>query len=185
MPASPFQLSHPVVLVGLMGAGKTSIGRRLGLRLGLNFCDSDDAVVEAAGMSIADIFEMYGEAKFRDLERRVIARLMNEQPSIMALGGGAFVDRQTRELIKSDAISIWIDADLDILVERTARKPGKRPLLMAGNPREILADLMRRRNPIYAEADHRVQSGAPTPEDLVNEIVEWLENQGHLTERAA
>lgn len=174
----------PVVLVGLMGAGKTSIGRRLGLRLGLSFADSDDAVIEAAGMSISDIFELYGETNFRELERRVIARLIGEQPAILALGGGAFIDLATRELVKTKAISIWIDADLDTLVDRTGRKPGKRPLLMNGDPREILAGLMERRNPIYAEADHRIQSGAPTPEHLVEEIVDWLIATDQLSEAA-
>ena len=175
-----YRLLAPVVLVGLMGAGKTAIGRRLGARLNLPFRDSDDAVIEAAGMSIADIFEMYGETEFRDLERRVIARIMTEEPAITALGGGAFIDDETRILIKDRAISIWIDADLDTLVERTARKPGKRPLLMKGNPREILAGLMENRYPIYAQANYRIMSGAPTPEHLVEEIVELLTNHGHL-----
>jgi len=175
----PSGLVRPIVLVGLMGAGKTSIGRRLGHRLGVPFRDSDDAIVEAADMSIADIFESYGEPSFRELERRVIARLLTEEGGVLALGGGAFIDPQTRALVKCRAVSIWLDAELDLLVERTARKPGKRPLLMNGEPRAVLGSLMSQRNPIYAEADHRVQSKPSGPDALVDEIVSWLRAEGH------
>lgn len=170
-PALPAE-RRPIVLVGLMGAGKSAVGRRLAAALKRPFRDADDAIVEAAGMSIPDIFALYGEPAFRDLERRVVARLLDESGTVIALGGGAFIDPETRALVKRRALSIWIDADLDILVERTARKPGRRPLLAQGDPREILARLMAIRYPIYAEADFRVKSGEGPVEDVVDWVLE-------------
>lgn len=170
-PALPAE-RRPIVLVGLMGAGKSAVGRRLAAALKRPFRDADDAIVEAAGMSIPDIFALYGEPAFRDLERRVVARLLDEAGTVIALGGGAFIDPETRALVKRRALSIWIDADLDILVERTARKPGRRPLLAQGDPREILARLMAIRYPIYAEADFRVKSGEGPVEDVVDWVLE-------------
>jgi shikimate kinase len=163
---------RPIVLVGLMGAGKSAVGRRLAVALGRPFRDADDAIVAAAGMSIPDIFELYGEPAFRDLERRVVARLLDEAGTVIALGGGAFIDPETRALVKRRALSIWIDADLDTLVERTARKPGRRPLLAKGDPREILARLMEIRYPIYAEADFRVKSGEGPVEAVVQKVLD-------------
>ncbi len=162
---------RPIVLVGLMGAGKSAVGRRLAAALGRPFRDADEAIVEAAGMSIPDIFELYGEPAFRDLERRVVARLIGEPGSVIALGGGAFVDPETRALVKRRAVSIWIEADLDTLVERTSRKPGRRPLLAKGDPREILSRLMEIRHPIYAEADFRVKSGDGPVEEVVDRVL--------------
>jgi len=161
---------RPVVLVGLMGAGKSTVGRRLAAALGTDFMDADDAIEEAAGMSIPEIFERYGEPAFRDLERRVVLRLLREGHGVIALGGGAFVDPEIRRAVREQAVSVWLRADLDTLVERTARRPGRRPLLMRGDPREILAELMERRHPIYAEADITVDTG-PGPVDRVVEAV--------------
>jgi shikimate kinase len=152
--------ARPIVLVGLMGAGKTSVGRRLAQELDTRFVDSDQAIEEAAGMTIADIFEIYGEAEFRALERRVIRRLLDEGGhGVVALGGGAFVAPETRELVLDKGHVVWLKAALDVLVERTAKKPGKRPLLADGDPRAILADLMARREPLYALAHDTVVSG--------------------------
>lgn len=161
---------RPVVLVGLMGAGKSTVGRRLAAALDTDFVDADEAIVTAAGMSIPEIFERYGEPAFRDLERRLVLRLLREGHGVIALGGGAFVDPEIRRAVRERAVSVWLRADLDTLVERTARKPGRRPLLMRGDPREILAELMERRYPVYAEADITVDTG-PGPVDRVVEAV--------------
>src|SRR6202008_2820436 len=137
----------PIVLVGLMGAGKTTVGRRLAQRLGLPFVDADAEIEEAAGMTITDIFDRFGEAHFRDGERRVIARLIDGTPKVIATGGGAFMQADTRDLILAKATAIWLDADIDILVERVSRKEG-RPLLKNRDPREVLVDLAAVRNPL-------------------------------------
>ena len=150
---------RPVALVGLMGVGKTTIGRRLAKRLSRPFVDADEAVEESAGRSVADIFADFGEAAFRDGERRVIARLLDDdQPIVLALGGGAFVNEQTRALVKDKAVSIWLKADLEILMERVSRKPGVRPLLNADDPRAVMEKLNAERAPIYAQADLVVES---------------------------
>jgi len=158
-----------VVLVGAMGAGKSSVGRRLAKRLGLPFIDADDAIEEAVGCSIPEIFEIYGEEAFRDGERRVIARLLAGPPQVLATGGGAFMDPRTRAEIKQYAVSVWLKAELETLVERTGRRDD-RPLLKQGNPREILKRLLAERNPVYAEADVTVDSGS----DGLDETVERL-----------
>ncbi len=168
------QCERPVVLVGLMGAGKSSVGRRLAAALGRDFVDADDAIVEAAGMSIPDIFEAYGEPAFRDLERRVVLRLLAEGHGVVALGGGAFLDPAIRAEVRRRAVSVWLRADLETLVERTARKPGKRPLLMRGDPRAILRELMERRYPVYAEADIVVDTGPGPIEGVVRQVMERL-----------
>lgn len=160
--------TRPTVLVGLMGAGKTSVGRRLAHELGTDFVDSDQAIEQAAGMSVADIFDVYGEAEFRALERRVIRRLLEERAAgVVALGGGAFIDAETRRLVLNEAHVVWLKAALDVLVERTARKPGKRPLLAAGNPRDVLGELMAKREPVYALAHDTVVSGQSPLGDVV------------------
>jgi shikimate kinase len=164
-----------IVLVGLMGAGKTSVGRRLAKALGAPFVDADEEIVAAAGMSIADIFETYGEPVFRDLERRVVARLLDGPPGVLALGGGAFVDPTTRARVKEKAISIWLDADVDTLVERTSRKRASRPLLKDGDLRAKLEKLLEERRSCYAQADHRVESGARPPEEIAAAILRLLE----------
>jgi shikimate kinase len=167
------RLDKPVVLVGLMGAGKSCIGRRLAARLKLAFLDSDTEFEAAAGCSIADYFARHGEAAFRDGERKVIARLLDGPPVVLATGGGAFVDPDTRARIKAGAISVWIKADLDLLVKRTAGRD-HRPLLKTGDPREILGRLMEARYPLYAEADITVQSTDEAPEVTVARVLDGL-----------
>lgn len=167
-------LERSLALVGLMGAGKSSIGRRLARALRADFADADDEITTAAGMSIPDIFAVYGEAVFRDLERRVVARLLDRPPLVLALGGGAFIDPATRARVKASARSVWLRADLDTLVARTARKRGARPLLAGGDPREILGRLMSERYPVYAEADHAVETANEGPEAATWRIVALL-----------
>ena len=141
----------------MMGAGKTAVGRRLAKVLGWPFQDADAAIEEAAGTTISNIFAEIDEAAFRDKERRVIGRLLEKERQILALGGGAFIDSTTRALVRAQALSIWLRADLDTLVRRTGR-PGKRPLLAQSDPRAKLAELLEQRTPIYAEADLMVDS---------------------------
>jgi len=155
--AARCRLVCPVVLIGLMGAGKSSVGQRLAERLGAPFRDSDAEVERAADMSVAEIFECFGEAGFRDGERRVIARLLSEGPQVLATGGGAWMQAATRDAIAGRAVSVWLKADLDILVARTAGRT-HRPLLNQGDPREILARLIETRYPVYALADISVDS---------------------------
>ena len=155
------RIDRPVVLVGLMGAGKSTVGRRLAELLRLDFADADDAIEEAAQMSVSEIFERFGEAYFRDGERRVIGRLLEERHGVIATGGGAFVDDSTRKLVLEEAVAIWLDCDLDTLVERTGRKD-TRPLLKSGDPRAILRDLKERRGNAYAQAHiHIVTDDGP------------------------
>jgi len=150
-------LDRTIVLVGLMGVGKSAVGRRLAKRLELPFVDADAEIEAAAGRSISDYFELHGESAFRDGERKVIARLLDGEPHVLATGGGAFMDEETRALIKSRGISIWLNADLETLVERVGRR-NNRPLLKGGDPRTILTSLMEVRNPLYAQADIAVES---------------------------
>lgn len=157
-----------------MGAGKSSVGRKLARGLHTFFHDADDEIVTAAGMSIPDIFAQYGEAEFRELERRVVARLLDALPGVLALGGGAFVDVQTRQLLKGRATTVWLKADLDTLVARTLRKRGTRPLLAAGDPRVVLGQLIETRHPIYAQADFTVETGERPAEAVVERIMELL-----------
>lgn len=165
--------------MGMMGAGKTSVGRRLARTLEAGFADADEEIVTAAGMSIADIFALYGEPRFRDLERRVVARLLEQPPSVLALGGGAFVDPETRRRVKQAAVSVWLRADLDTLLARTLRKKGSRPLLDRGtDPRDVLARLMEARHPIYAEADHTVDTASEPHEAVVERILAHLPRPG-------
>lgn len=171
------RITRPLVLVGLMGAGKSTVGKKLAALLGRDFVDADDAIVEAAQRSIDEIFETFGEAYFRDGERRVIARLMEERHGVIATGGGAFVDPRTRALILDKGIAIWIDCDVETLVERTARRD-TRPLLRDGDPREILARLSEQRAPYYAQAHVRVASQNGPHGDTARAIIEavgqWL-----------
>ena len=172
--AKPAKLARTVVLVGLMGAGKSCIGRRLAQRMGLAFIDADAEVERAAGCSIAEIFQRYGENAFRDGERRVMARLLKGAPSILAAGGGAFMDPQTRALIHECAISVWLRADLETLAARTGGR-NHRPLLNSGNPRETLKNLMDTRYPVYAEADITVETGLDNPNVTCTRVLEALE----------
>ena len=163
----PLSVPRTVALVGLMGAGKSAIGKRLAARLGLPFVDADDEIEHAAGCTIAEFFEKYGEAEFRAGERRVIARLLDEPPHVLSTGGGAYMDPETRALMRAKAITVWLRADLDVLFDRV-RKRTHRPLLRQGDPREILANLMKQRYPIYAEANIVVDSTAQ-PADRTTE----------------
>ncbi len=174
IPALP-TIPRTLVLVGLMGAGKTCIGRELANRLGLPFVDADTEIETAAGCSIEDIFNMYGEVEFRAGERRVIARLMNDPVHILATGGGAFLDTKTRELVQEKGISIWLRASLDLLVNRVSRRTN-RPLLKDGNQREILERLMEERYPTYEQADIVVDSGRERPEITADRVVGELQN---------
>ncbi len=167
------RLPRTLVLVGLMGAGKTAIGRRIAVRLGLGFLDADREIERAAGCTIAEIFRHYGEPAFRDVERRVIGRLLGRPPHVLATGGGAFMDPATRRLIAERAISVWLRADLDVLVQRTARR-GHRPLLQQGEPRDVLARLKGERDPVYAEADLVVDSRDVPVEDTVEAVLAAL-----------
>jgi shikimate kinase len=173
------RIDRPLVLVGLMGCGKSTLGRRLAHVLGFGFVDADEEIERAAQMTISEIFASYGEAGFRDGERRVIARLIEESGSrkVIATGGGAFVDPHTRALIRERAITIWLDCDVDSLLERTSRRDN-RPLLKQGNPRETLERLLRERGPAYAEAHLRVPSGAGSHQRTLGAILkalhEWL-----------
>jgi len=167
---APAPLTRTIVLVGLMGAGKSSIGRRLAATLGAPFFDADEEIERAAGMTVAEIFEHHGEPHFRDGERKVIARLMSEGPCVLATGGGAFVNNETRALLNERAVTVWLRADLDVLVERTSRKK-TRPLLLTGDPRKILADLIEKRTPYYSQAHFVVDSFGGEPHEAVVERI--------------
>ena len=162
-----------IVLVGLMGAGKTKIGRRLAIRLGLPFFDSDQEIQAAAGETIEEIFANRGEPAFRDGERRVIARLLGGSVHVLATGGGAFMDPVTRAVIARRGVSLWLRADLDVLVQRVSRR-ADRPLLKAGDPRAILGELIERRHPIYAKAEVTVDSGDGSSETTVSRAIAAL-----------
>ncbi len=162
-----------LVLVGLMGVGKSTIGRRLAARLGLPFVDADEEIEKAADMTVQEIFDRHGEAAFRDGERRVIARLIDGAPKVVATGGGAFVNDQTRRLILDKATAIWLDADIDVLVGRVSRRDG-RPLLKGKDPREVLARLAAEREPFYAQAPIRVVSTDSPHDATVEAIVEAI-----------
>lgn len=167
------KLDRTVVMVGLMGAGKSAIGKRLAQSLSLPFVDADKEIEEAAGCTIPEIFARFGEPAFRDGERRVITRLLDGPPCVLATGGGAFMDDTTRAKIKQSGLSIWLRAELDTLVRRTARR-NNRPLLNAGDPREILAKLMAVRYPVYAEADLAVDSADAPPEITTQRVIDAL-----------
>ena len=173
---------RPITLVGLMGVGKTTIGRRLANRLSRPFLDADAEVEAAAGRTVAEIFADFGESAFRDGERKVIARLLDEpKPVVLALGGGAFMDADTRAVIKQRATSIWLRADIDTLFERVMRKPGQRPLLETDDPRAVLQRLHDERAPVYAQADIVVDSDSGSHDVTVQRVIEALEvgQEGH------
>jgi shikimate kinase len=171
-----FVLPKPVVLVGLMGAGKSTIGRRLSHALDLPFIDADQEIAQAAGCSISDIFEIYGETIFRDLEQRVMLRLVSDKPCIIATGGGAFMNPAVRKIIREKAISLWLKAELDVLLERVSRRD-TRPLLKTGDRRSILGRLIEERHPIYAEADITIDSNAGVHEAVVQTALSALEGK--------
>jgi shikimate kinase len=165
--------NRTIVLVGLMGAGKTSIGRRLADKMGLTFIDADTEIEKAAGKSIPDIFADHGEAHFRDGERRVIARLLENGKQVLATGGGAFMNEETRSAIKAHGLSIWLKADLDVLLKRVAKRGG-RPLLENRDPAEVLQNLINIRYPVYAEADITVESLDVQHAHMVHEVLKAL-----------
>ena len=171
--AQAFAPLRTIVLVGLMGAGKTKIGRRLAARLSLPFFDSDTEIERAAGETIEEIFRNRGEAVFRDGEHRVIARLLSQPIHVLATGGGAFMDPATRTVIARRGVSVWLRADLDVLLARVSRR-NNRPLLQERNPRAVLAELIERRHPVYAEADLTIDSGDSAPELTVTRAIAAL-----------
>jgi shikimate kinase len=165
--------ARAIVLVGLMGAGKTSIGRRLAEKLNVPFVDADHEIEAAAGKSIPDIFAEHGEPHFRDGERRVIARLLDNGSQVLATGGGAFMNPETRARIKERAVSIWLKADLDLLMKRVSKRGG-RPLLATDNPQAVMQKLIEERYPVYAEADITVESADVQHGVMVNEVLAAL-----------
>ena len=167
------RLDRPIVLVGLMGAGKSTVGRRLAKRLGLAFVDSDAEIEDAAGLSAAELFERYGDADFRDGERRLVARLVDGTVRVIATGGGAFVDPRTRKLLNERAITVWLDAPVEVLAERTGRRD-TRPLLRNGDREGTLKRLSEQRGAAYAEAHIRVKSGDGAHRDVVDSILDAL-----------
>ncbi|MEO6198577.1 MAG: shikimate kinase [Sphingomicrobium sp.] len=169
------RLDRPVVLVGLMGVGKSTVGRRLARRLGLAFVDSDSAIEDASGYSAAEVFERFGEKDFRDGERRLVARLVSGEVRIIATGGGAFVDPRTRELLNRHSITVWLDAPVAVLAERTARRD-TRPLLRNHDPKGTLERLSDERRPSYAEAHIHVRSGEGAHRDVVDSIIAALDD---------
>jgi len=171
------KLTRTVALVGMMGAGKSSIGRRLAARLNVPFKDADAEIEAAAGCTISEIFERYGEPAFRDGERKVISRLLTEPPHVMATGGGAFMDASTRATLKQNAVTIWLRAPVDVLLARTQRRD-TRPLLRNGNPRETLEKLLAERTPIYAQADYTLDSEDGPHVASVEKIVALLSETG-------
>jgi shikimate kinase len=173
-----------VALVGLMGAGKSSIGRRLAQRLKVPFVDADCEIELAAGATVEEIFERHGEAAFRDGERRVIARLLDGPAHVLATGGGAFMDPATRALMRERAVSIWLRAELELLLPRVTRR-NNRPLLKAGEPRAVLERLMAERYPIYAEADLTVDTLDGPPEVTLERVIAALATHLGVTEAAS
>lgn len=168
--------SRSLVLVGMMGAGKSSVGRRLATRLGLTFTDADTEIETAAGMSIPEIFALHGEPYFRAGEARVIARLLDHGPQVLATGGGAVMDPRTRELIQGKGVSIWLKADLDVLAKRTKKRTGDRPLA------DRLKELLPLREPIYALSDITVQSRDEPHDVIVDDIIAALPKHLELPE---
>ena len=173
--------ARTITLVGLMGVGKSSVGRRLANALDLPFKDADVEIEAAAGRSIPDIFAEMGEPAFREGERRVIARLLENPPHVLATGGGAFMNDETRALIKERSISVWLKADLDVLVRRVSRKDS-RPLLSGKDPLAVLTELAEKRYPVYAEADITVETGDTAHHVTVDQVIRALTR--HLEEQA-
>ncbi|WP_188656668.1 shikimate kinase [Sphingomonas metalli] len=164
---------RPIVLVGLMGVGKSTVGRRLAARLSLPFADADHEIEAAAGLSVTEIFDRFGEPYFRDGERRVIGRLMDGTPKVIATGGGAFVNDETRNLILEQGLAVWLNASPDVLAERVRRRD-TRPLLRGRDPKTVLTDLASRRDPYYALAPIHVSSQRGPHEATVNAILKAI-----------
>lgn len=176
--------NRSVVMVGLMGCGKSAVGRRLAAVLGLPFIDADDEIERAAGKSINEIFAEHGEAHFREGERKVIARLLDSGPQVLATGGGAFINQETRAKIKSSGISIWLKADLPILMKRVGKRD-TRPLLRTADPEQVMRNLMEARYPIYTQADITVESRDVPHEVMVADVIAALRSNLKLAAPAA
>lgn len=168
-PSGARRLERTIALVGMMGVGKSTVGRKLAESLAVPFVDSDEEIEKAAGLSVQEIFAMHGEPEFRRGERRVIERLLSGPPVVLATGGGAYMDPTTRALLKETAVTVWLRADLDLIWKRVNRRD-TRPLLKRDNPRQVLADLLTARAPVYAEADLTVDSGDGPANDAVKTI---------------
>ena len=164
------RLDRPIVLVGLMGVGKSTVGRRLAKRLALPFVDSDSEIEDAVGLPAGELFERYGEEDYRDGERRLVARLVDGQVRVISTGGGVFVDPRTRQLLNERTITVWLDAPIDVLAERTARRD-TRPLLKTDDPKKTLEELAEVERKAYAEAHLHVRSGDGAHKDVVEAIV--------------
>jgi shikimate kinase len=178
--AAGLKLTRTVALVGLMGAGKTTVGRRLAQALGCRFADADAEIAVAAGRSVAEIFAEHGECAFRRGERLVIARLLREPPHVLATGGGAFIDERTRALMKERATSVWLKAPLDVLMKRVSRR-NDRPLLKEDDPAAVMQRLMAERYPIYAEADIIIETGGGPHRSAVADIIAALRARAAIT----
>jgi shikimate kinase len=165
--------ARSIVLIGLMGAGKTAVGRRLAAKLDLRFTDADSEIEIAAGQTVSEIFAEHGEHYFRQGETRVIARLLEGGPQVLATGGGAYMDARTRANIKARGVSVWLKAELPVLLHRVRRR-GNRPLLDSGDPDKVMRNLMEKRYPVYAEADITVESRDLPHNVIVSEVVEAL-----------
>jgi shikimate kinase len=180
--------NRPIVLVGLMGAGKTSIGRRLATKLGLGFVDADQEIEKAAGKSIPEIFADHGEPYFREGERRVIARLLDNGAQVLATGGGAFMNDETRARITQASISVWLRADLPLLMKRVMKRDN-RPLLKQDDPETVMRNLMDTRYPVYGQADITVESRDVQHAQMVNEVVRalasWITKNSEETQNAS
>jgi shikimate kinase len=172
-----------LVLIGMMGAGKTSVGRRLAEKLGMKFIDADHEIESAAGKSIPEIFADHGEAYFREGERRVISRLLETSQQVLATGGGAFMNEETRQQVKAKALSVWLKADVDLLLRRVSKR-NNRPLLAQGDPRSILENLIRLREPIYAEADITVTSRDAHHSQTVNDVIRAIATRHRSSQEA-
>jgi shikimate kinase len=173
-----------IALIGMMGVGKSSIGRRLAARLAIPFVDADAEIEKAAGMSISDIFARHGEADFRGGEARVIARLLESGPQVLATGGGAFMNEGTRAAIKAKGVSIWLSAEFEVLRRRISKRKNERPMLQTNNPDETLRHLLEVREPTYRLADLTVQSREGPHDIIVAEIVSVLADYLHVDARA-
>jgi shikimate kinase len=170
---STLTLTKPIVLIGMMGTGKTHIGRLLAKKLGISFVDSDDEIVASAGQSIVDIFERYGENAFRDLEKKVIRRLLETKACVISTGGGCITEPETLSVLTQNAHLVWLQSDLDILVERTSKR-NDRPLLKDKDPKEVLSELLQARTPFYTQAHFHVNANHGG-HDTVNQICQALE----------
>ena len=170
-----------IVLVGMMGVGKSSVGRRLAARLAIPFADADTEIEKAAGMSIADIFARHGEADFRSGEARVIARLLESGPQVLATGGGAFMNVKTRDAIRAKGVSIWLKAEFEVLLRRISKRRNERPLLQTDDPAETLRTLLAEREPIYAQADLTVHSRDVSHDAIIADIMTAFPSFLHVT----